>query len=372
MLNILAKVIALFNSQPDITKMGFLSSFFVTTPDSFTDAEYCDLDEIYEGEEIAPSVTDLSTGAVSLVEEKFVNKQIPLPVYALRSPAQIAALMNRQPGESAYVTQKVNWLARLANIIVKKMGRMTGMLRRSMEYQAAQVLQTGDIILTDEKGNQTFKLGLQTKASHFPTVVTPWKDLDTEAIPGGNDPTPLDDIDALADTIREDGLVDVAIAIFGDQSWKDFIKNSWVRENLKKDVLNMGAMAPQVVNLGGKRMGYIDYGAYRYLLFTYNARYNPFGDKDSKMKYLDPNKVILLPDTSDLDFRRIFGGIPTVRTDTTFDQIFGTDKTQIGTEYDIRPRVFWSDDNETFIAEVKSRPLMLPVSVNRFGCLTTA
>ena len=364
MINILGKVIALFESQPDIRKMGFLSSFFTTTPDSFTDAEFCDLDEVFEGEEIAPTVTDLSTGAVVLVEDKFVNKQIPLPVYAMRSPAQIAALMNRQPGESAYITQKINWLARLATILVRKVGRMTRMLRRSMEYQASQVLQTGDIVLTDEKGNQTFRLGLSPKASHFPTVTTPWNDVDNAS--------PLDDIDALADVIRDDGLVDVTTVIFGDRAWINFIKNDWVRENLKKDVLNMGELNPQIINKGGKRMGYIDYGANRYLLYTYNARYNPFGDADTKNKFIDPDKVILLPDISDLDFRRIFGGIPTVRTDTTFDQLFGVNKTQIGSEYDIRPRVFWSDDNETFIAEIKSRPLMLPISINRFGCLTVA
>jgi len=363
MISILARVIALFESQPDIRKMGFLSSFFTTTPDSFTDAEFCDLDEVFEGEEIAPTVTDLSTGGVTLVEDKFVNKQIPLPVYAMRSPAQIASLMNRQPGESAYVDQKINWLARLAAILVRKVGRMTRMLRRSMEHQASQVLQTGDIILTDEKGKETFRLGLKPKASHFPTTTTPWSDVDNA--------TPLDDIDALADVIRDDGLVDVTTLIFGDRAWINFIKNEWVLENLKKDVLNMGELNPQIINKGGKRMGYIDYSANRYLLYTYNARYNPFGDADTKNKFIDPDKVILLPDISDLDFRRIFGGIPTVATNTAFNQLFGVNKTQIGSEYDIRPRVFWSEDNETFIAEIKSRPLMLPVSINRYGCLTT-
>ena len=364
MIDILAKVIALFESQPDIKKMGFLSSFFSTTPDSFTDAEFCDLDQVFEGEEIAPTVTDLSTGAVTLFEDKFSNKQIPIPVIALRAPVQIAALMNRQPGESGYVTKQINWLARLAAILVRKIGRMTRMIRRNMEYQSSQVLQTGDIVLTDEKGNPTFKLGLSTKASHFPTVTTPWSD-DKNA-------DPLGDIDALADTIRDDGLVDVTMLIFGDKAWINFIKNEWVRENLKKDVLNMGELDPKIINKGGKRQGYIDYGANRYMLYTYNARYNPFGDANTKNKFVDPDKVILLPDISDLDFRRIFGGIPTVRSNTTFDQLFGINKTQIGSEYDIRPRVFWSDDNETYIAEVKSRPLMLPVSVNRFGCLTTA
>jgi hypothetical protein len=218
--------------------------------------------------------------------------------------------------------------------------------------------------LTDELGNEAFKLGLTPETSHFPTVIVPWSDV--------NNADPLGDIDATADVIRDDGNVDVAILIFGNESWINFIKNEWVRENLRKDTLNMGVLAPQIENKGGKRMGYIDYGANRYLLFTYNGRYNPFGNKDTKTKYLDPNNVILLPDTADLDFRRIFGGIPTIRTDTTFDQIFGADKTQIGGEYDIRPRVFWSDDNETFIAEVKSRPLMLPVSYRRYGCIRTA
>ena len=362
MFKLLTRVIALFNSQPDIAKMGFLSSFFAVMPESFTDAEECSLDEIFEGEDIAPSVTDLSTGAVTLVESKFNNKMIPFPVYALRSPVAISQLMKRQPGETAAVNEKVNWFARLAAILVRRMGIMTRMLRRSMEMQASQVLQTGNIRLTDEKGNETFDLGLAPNASHFPVVTTPWSDVDNA--------TPLDDLEGLTDVIRNDGLTDITTLIFGRLAWLNFIKNEWVRENMKKDVLNMGEMNPQIINKGGKRMGYIDYGSYRYILYTYNARYNPFGDKENKYKFVDDNKVILLPDVSDLDFRRMFGGIPSVRMDTTFDTLFGSDKTQIGGEYDIRPRVWWSDDNETYMGEVKSRPLMLPVSVNRYGCLT--
>jgi len=366
MIDILTKVIALFNSQPDIDKMGFLSSFFKVNQDSFTDAEECDLDEIYEGEEIAPYITDLSTGAVMLVEEKFVNKQIPFPVISMKQPAQIGELMKRQAAESGYITGRINWLARLATILVRKMSRMTKMIRRSMEQQASQVLQTGEIILTDENGKQAFKLGLTPEASHFPTVTIPWSDVANA--------DPLGDIDATSDVVRNDGLVDIVNLIFGPKAWINFIKNDWVQKNLQKDVLNMGALSPQIINKGGKRMGYIDYGANRYMLFTYNARYNPFGDKDNKVKYIDDNNVILLPDLEDLDFRRLFGGIPNVRPDNekVFDSLFGADKTQIGGEYDIRPRVYWSEDNEAYFAEVKSRPLMLPVSYRRYACIKTA
>jgi hypothetical protein len=174
----------------------------------------------------------------------------------------------------------------------------------------------------------------------------------------------------LSDIIRDDGHVDIENLIFGKTAWINFIKNKWVQDNLNKDVLATGQISPQIRDKGAKYMGYIDYGSNRYYLWTYNARYNPFGSTEV-IKYIDPNKVIFLPALEDLDFRRLFGGIPTVRADATFDQLFGADKVQIGNEYDIRPRVFYSEDNESYIAEIKSRPLMLPVSVNRYGCLTT-
>ena len=80
MINILTKIIALFNQQPDIKKMGFLSSFFRTPPDGFTDSEYIEYDITRSGAEIAPVVRNLSTGAVTIVEDTFTNKQVPFPV----------------------------------------------------------------------------------------------------------------------------------------------------------------------------------------------------------------------------------------------------------------------------------------------------
>jgi hypothetical protein len=363
MISILTKVIALFHSQPDITKMGFLSSFFKVTPDSFTDSEYADLDEIYDGEELAPAVTDLDTNAVMLIDDKFVNKQIPFPVYAMKSPVKISQLMTRQPGKSAYVTDRVNWLAKLANILVRKLGRMTNMIRRSMEEQAAQVLQTGDIFLTDEKGNEAFKLGLEPSMSHFPTVTIPWSDVDHA--------DPLGDMDVLSDLIRDEGLVDVKNALFGRDAWANFIKNKFVQENLRRDGLATGELSPKLMGLGAKHHGYIDYNDNRYYFWTYNARYEIFGGGD-KIRYIDPKNVILLPDPEELDFRAIFGGIPAVEPDqTVFQQLFGGDKIQIDGKYDFKPRAWWSNDKGAWWTEVKSRPLMLPVSVKRYGCIKT-
>ncbi len=115
-------------------------------------------------------------------------------------------------------------------------------------------------------------------------------------------------------------------------------------------------------------MGYIDIGANRYDLWVYNARYNEFG-KTAKTKYVHDDKVIFLPDIEDLDFRKMFGGIPTINTDETFGQLFDG-KIQIGEEFDFRPRVWWDAEREAYIGEIKSRPLCWPFSIDRFGCLT--
>jgi hypothetical protein len=359
-INIFTKVLAMFNSQPDINKMGFLTTFFRVTPESFTDAEFIELDVVRNGEEVAPVVRDLNTGAVMIFDDKFTNHMIPFPVYALIKAASIASLMKRQPGENAYLTQKVDWLGRLARVLVSGFAKMTRMIRRSIELQASQVLQTGTITLTDENGKPVYELDLKPKDSHFPMAAVAW-----------NLPTadPYGDLSAAIEVVRNDGQVDVKNAIFDRLAWNDFIRNGFIQDNIKRDGLGTGAISPALVNKGGTHMGYIFIGSYRIELWTYNGTYNEFGQTATK-KFLKDNTVLLLPDPEDLDFRRVFGGIPTVRPDTTFDELFGS-KIEIGGEYDFRSRVFWDEKAETYFGEVKSRPICWPVSIDRFACLTT-
>ena len=355
------KVLAWFNAQPDINRMGFLTSFFKVTPESFTDAKKIEIDLVRSGEEIAPVVRDLATGAVSIVEDAFDTKEAPFPVYALDRAVNISELMERQPNESAYVTERVDWLGRLSKILVPSFTRMTNMIKRSIELQAAQVFQKGTINLTDENGNVQFELDLKVKPSHFPVVTTSWGDPDAD---------PVADITAVADIVRTDGLVDVKNLVMDDKSLENFLKSDRVQRDLKQDGLRLGALNPRIVGKGAKYYGYIHVGSNLFDIWVYSASYNPFGSKESK-KYLEENKVLFLPDFDDLDFRRLFGGIATIRPDTTFDQIFGASKVTIEGEYDFRPRVYWDQKAETFIGEIKSRPLCLPISIDRFACLTT-
>lgn len=355
----LTRVIAMFNSRPNINKMGFLSSFFKIQPDSFTDADDIEIDIVRSGEQVAPVVRSLDTGAIVVKQDYYTNKKVKFPVYALKTPVGIAELMKKQPGESAYVTAKVNWLGRLAAKLVQAFADHTTMMRYAMELQASQVLQTGTITLTDENGESVYILDFKPKATHFATVTTAW---------GTDTANPITDITTMIDVVRDDSMADVTDVIFGDNSWRNFIKNSEVKEYLKSDALALGALNPQIRDKGGKCMGYIDIGASRVFMWTYNGRYSTFGS-NSKKRFLDNDKVIFIA-TADADLRRMFGGIPEAHMDESLKQILPP-SVDIGSEYAFRPRVWFDNNTETYLGETKCRPLMDPVAIDTFACLTT-
>jgi hypothetical protein len=359
MIQFLTTIIAMFVQEPDIKKMGFLSSFFKTPPDGFTDTEYMEYDIVRSGMEAAPVVRNLSTGAVTIVEDVFTNKQIPYPVYALDSPVNVASLMKRRPGENAYKEEKVNWLGRITRVLVRAFAKMTRMIRTSIEVQAAQVLQKGTLTLTDENGFPTYELDFKPKASHFPEVAVSWDDPDADIFA---------DIENLSDVIQADGYTEITTLIFGKKAWRAAYKNTEFREAVKKDNLGMGALNPQLRGKGAKFMGYIEIGAYLYDMYLYNTIYTPWGET-TPVNFVDPDKVIFLPDPEDLDFRRMFGGIPNVKVDPVFDPVFGG-KIPIENEYDFRARVYFDEPKDTYVGEVKSRPASIPVSIDRYGCLT--
>jgi hypothetical protein len=360
MVQFLTKIIEYFTQEPDMKRMGFLTTFFRTTPDSFTDSEFVEYDIVRSGAEVAPVVRNLNTGAVTIVEDEFTNKQIPFPVISLDSPVQIASLMSRQPGESAYVTERVNWLGKITRILIRRFTKMAGMIRNSIELQAAQVLQTGTLTLTDEKGSPTYDLDFKPKPTHFPTVGVSWSDPEA---------TPLDDIRAVMRVVRQDGSCDIKDLIFGEDAWDHFYRNAEVRETVKQDNLGMGALSPALQDKGAGYMGYIFIGPYKLNLWVYDAFYTPWGTTEN-VNYLDPDKVLLMPNTSQLDFLRMYGGIPNIKQDAVFDPILGG-KIPIDNEYDFRARVSFDEPRETYIGEIKSRPFMLPKSIDRYACINT-
>jgi hypothetical protein len=355
----LERMLRMFTSAPNMDKMGFLSSFFVTEDEDIVDAEMVDIDIVRSDEDVAPVLRDLKTGAVAIAEDYYTNKQVKPPIYSLEKPVNVFELLKKQPGETEYAAIGT-WIGRLMIVLKNAFTKMTTMIKYSIELQASQVLQTGSLSLNDENGNAAYILDYKPKATHFPTVTTAWN-------AAGADP--LSDLAGLMDVVRDDGLVDVVNLIFGKTAWNDFIGTAKVQAAINRNGLLLGALDPRLVGRGGKLMGYIDIGSYRVNLFTYNGRYRTYGT-DTKAPFVGPSKVILLPDIADLDFRLVFGGIPSIGLDAPFDQ-FLPDRVSINGAFDFRPRVYRDNKGDAYVGEVKSRPICIPVSIDRLACLTT-
>lgn len=353
------KILKIFENVPKMDKMGFLSSFFKTTEEDYTDAEFIDLDIVRGSEEVAPVIRNLGDGAVTIADDVFTGKSVKPPVYVLDRPVNIFDLMKRQPGENEYAAIGT-WYARLFNILKRAFVIMFGMLKRSVELQASQVLQTGTITLTDDQGKPAYTLDFKPKNTHIKTVTTMWDATGAD---------PISDLKAVCEAIRDDGLVDAKTAIFGGKAWEAFIANAAVKERVNTNVgLNLGALAPQLLNKGGKYQGFIELGAYRIDLWTYNGRYQEFGSKTPK-KFVDDNKVIVLADTEDLDFRCVYGGVPSLGMDAPFTEIVPETVTYEG-GIRFHNRAYKDQKKNTYTAETTVRPICIPASIDRFGCLT--
>lgn len=355
------KVLTFFKSIPNLAKMGFLSSFFTTKEEDFTDSELVDIDTVRSGAKVAPALKSLTTGAVAISNDIFTGKQVRPPKYSLERTINIFDLMKRQPGESQF-KEIGDWIARLAIKIRAGFDIMYAMIKRSIELQASQVLQTGTVTLTDESGNPLdLALDFRPKATHFPTVTIDWSDTANA--------DPIADLDALCGEVRKDGFVDITTAIFGRKAWQNFIDNPKVQKYFNKENLNLASLEPRIVNKGGKYMGYIDIGAYRVNLFTYNSMYETFESSTTK-PFVDDNNVIVLPDLADLDFRLVYGGVPSIGMQEPFSQIIPPE-TKVDGAVRFHNRVYRDEKLNSYTGEVTCRPICIPVSIDNFGCLKT-
>lgn len=355
------KMIQLYRQMPNIDKNMFFTSYFKTTPEDITNSEFIEYDIERSDEDIAPVLTDISTGAHVVSEDIFTNKKIKPPAFAEQMPFNVFDLTNRMAGETEYEAANVDFQVRLRTKLLRSWEKMTNLIKRTIELQASQVLQTGIVTLPDAANNTRYTLDWKMKATHKPTVSTAWSTTATA--------TPLADLESLMDVIRNDGLVDVEDGIFGITAFKNFLQNADVQLYFKKDQFSLGALNPVMLNSGAKYQGFIHVGNYKLNIWTYNGRYKDLGG--TKQKYLADDKVILLPNADDLAFTKAFAAIPiVVDSDPRLRDVL-PGRVSIPGAFDFKPRVYTDEKAESMFTEIKSRPILIPKSIDRFGCLDT-
>lgn len=341
----------------------WLTGFFQARQENFHSSEEVEIDIARNDEDIAIAVQDISAGYRANEDNAYTNKSFKPPIFKEAVSVNAHELLKRTAGNDPF--KDVNFQSSLIVRIFRKMQLVEKKIRRSVELQASQILQTGIVTLTDETGASLYTIDFKPKAAHFPTAGTAWS---------SGAAVPLTDLEALCETIRNNGQGDVDELHFGATAWAEALENTQFKAAFEARRIMLGTISPMQKNAeGGAYRGTLDIGNYQVDIWTYGGRYkNPNGGAITQ--YLLPGNVIARISTARLD--ATFGDIPNIgrllgAEGNNLLPALPTRVSNIGGGMDLHTNVWLSKDGESLMAGIGARPLLVPTAIDSFGCLTT-
>lgn len=342
----------------------FLSGFFQSPQENFHTSEEVEIDIIRSDEDISIVIQDLSTGYRMNSEDLYTNKGFKPPIHKEALPINSFDLIKRMPGQDPFQSPDFR-----ANIILRMFNGMTKIerkIRRTLELQASQVLQTGIVTLTDSGGAALYTLDYKPKATHFPTAGTSW------ATATGLQK--ISDISSLAEVVRNDGLSDPDQLLMGTDAFENFISDADVQKRFDVRRIDLGTIsAMEMRGNGGTFRGIVEIGNYRYDVWTYGGRYKD-PQTGVKTQFLDPGKIVVRASSGRLD--ATFGAIPNIgaliggQATGLLPELPGRVSNAAG-GMDLFTNAWLSNDGEQLFGGVGARPLMIPTAIDTYGCLDT-
>jgi hypothetical protein len=336
----------------------FLTGFFQSPPQNFYNSEEIEIDIVRTEEEVSIVIQDISTGYRMNSEDIYTNKKLKAPIHKEAGPLNAFDLIKRMPGANPFEDPDFQ-----ANAVVRAFGifrKTDAKIRRAIELQASQVLQTGTVTLIDQDGNSLFTVNYSPKATHFPTSATAWDQASDDKI---------GDLDSLANVIRGDGLGSPNKLIFGRTALNSFLADTAVNNQLDNRRIQRGDIASQMRGNGGVFHGVVWIGNYEFEIWSYTGKYK-HPQTGVSTDFIDPAKVIMLSDNSRLD--ATFGAIPRiVPPDARVLPFLPPRISDSAVGIDMFTNAWVSDDGEQLFVGSGSRPLMIPTAIDTYGCLDT-
>lgn len=337
----------------------FLSSFFRTTPRSFHNSEHVEVD-IRRGEPVlALPVQSLTSGTRKVEDSVYTNKKFTPPVYDLETTISAWSTSRRQPGVDPF--QDVSFRQAAMNEAFHMLGTLEDMLRRAIELQASQILQTGIVTLTDASGVTLYTLDFQARTSHFVTT-TAWA-------ADGTTGDPIGDISALGINLRRNGKMRPSDLVFGNGAMQRFLANAKVKAQLdNRGMQELQQLAPANRPQDATFYGTFFIGNYQYRLWMYDGYFiHPVTQEATP--YVDDNKVIMLADQGRRDLT--FGAIPMfVPPEARAAQFMPSRMSSVEQGFDMTTNIWVSPDGKYLNMSAGTRPLALPTALDTFGTLT--
>ena len=336
----------------------FLTGFFQAPAQNFYNSEEIEIDIIRSEEDVAIVIQDISAGYRMNSEDIYTNKRLKAPVFKEAGVLNAFDLIKREAGQDPFEDPNFQ-----ANAIVRafKIFRKTDdKIRRAIELQCSQVLQTGTATMIDSSGASLFTIDYSPKATHFPTSGTAWDQ-------AGDDK--LGDLNSLAEVIRGDGLGNPNKLLFGGTALNSFFQDTAVQAQLDNRRISRGEIASQMRGQGGIFHGTIWIGNYEFEIWSYTGRYK-HPQTGVSTPYIDPAKVIMLSDNSRLD--ATYGAIPRiVPPDSRVLPFLPARISDSAIGIDLFTNAWVDKQGENLFVGSGARPLMIPTAIDTYGCLDT-
>lgn len=357
------KRLAAFIEDREAPRKRLFTKFFKSREEDYTSAEYVELDVFSSRDVVAPTLRDARTGTVVTQGESWSEKRFRPSYIGLEEPILLYDLMRRMPGErDDRLGDNVDWTMRALPVAQRALRKFHSMMGLQVDLQCAQIVQTGKVSLKDDKGNVSYELDFGAKGTHFPTAGADW---------GTAGAKPVDDVSALCDVVAADGERAPAYLILGSRAFAALLADGAFQKAVVRDGLGLGSLNPQQRGLGETYYGWAMFGMHRLEIYAYNATYTP-APGAAAVPFLDPDKAVVLPRGEEVDFRTIYGGVPSRGMVPPFSDAFPAVVTYSDDGGFVRAhnRVYWDEKGDCFSVESKCRPLSIPVSIDRWGCLT--
>jgi hypothetical protein len=345
-----------------VTFFPFLSTFFLTRPRDIVNAESVKIDIMRGGRKIAPVISNITQIGGKIEKSTYTQKEMTPPVVALAGDFAPGDLIEKAFGKDEYTSSLEDYTMQLMDKIIDTMLEIEGQFSRNIEYQAAQILQTGELSLKDKDGNVAYTIDFFPKSTHFVTVSTSWSDSNSD---------PYADISNLYQVIKKDGKVNANNIIFGRTALENFLKNAKVEDRFDNSRINAGLINVESINPDVTLLGEVVIGANRFKAWFYEGMYDD-PSTGLPVPFVADDKVILIPDVGAIntDLRKVYCRVPTITgVDPRFSSMIPSNMNLDNRAYTTR---VWTDGNaDTLNVELKTRPLLIPVSIDCFGCLDT-
>jgi len=340
----------------------FFSSQFQSPRRNFHNSESIEFDIVRGQEEISVVIQDLSTGYRDNSTDIYTNKSFIPPIHKEKVTLNAFNLLKRMPGNDPF--QDPGFRAALIEQATIGFARIQDKIRRAIEEQASQVMQTGTAILIDSNGVALYSIDYKPKATHFPTTSNAWS---------GGSATIAADIASLGAVVRSDGLADPDQLIMGNKAFDAFITDTDIQLRYDNRRINQGDIVPmQVKDTGAQFRGTVELEHYKYDIFTYGGKFTK-PDTGASTFYMDPAKCIVRASSGRMD--ATFGAIPNFNNmldgGTQLVPELPSRLTNVEGGLDLFTNIWKSVDGEQLFAGVGARPLMIPTAIDTFGCIDT-